>query len=92
MIPFDPNTLYSFVELRKLLHGVVELPTLLDRLGLRERVFRGALWGWEIIEAARKAEPFSASGNANMPTVMAIGTRKSNRSNPVRKLSSSDLE
>lgn len=60
MIEFRPDTLYSIVELRSLLHGTVELDTLLDRLGLRDRrVFRDALWGWEILEAARRAPAFS---------------------------------
>ena len=41
MVDFQPNTLYSLGELRKRLGGTVEMPTLLDHLGLRDsRILR----------------------------------------------------
>lgn len=73
MIAFDPNTLYSVDELRHALQGTVELPTFLDRLGLRDRrVFKGAVWDWEIIEAARKADPFSETGKAETAAAVVV--------------------
>ena len=97
MLKVDPNTLYSLDELREKLHGIVELPTLLDRLGVRDnRVFRDAIWGWEILDASRKAAPFSRSDTPYTRVLdRAKGgnsgrAQKTNRA-PVRKLSSSDL-
>lgn len=97
MVQFDPNTLYSIKELAEALHGVVELATLLERLGLREnRVFRDAVWGWEIIDAARRAKPFAEAGKPDAAQVASImaGPRSSRprRSNsPTRKLGAADL-
>ena len=60
MILFNPDTLYPLSEVEEMLEGVVTLGTFLDRLGLRERrVFKSGLWGWEVLEAARKALAFS---------------------------------
>lgn len=99
LIQFDPNTLYSLDELRERLAGIVELPTLLDRLGLRDRrVFKGAVWGWEVIEAARRAEPFSESGKVDEAAVVELmtshGGRKGKGKKPVSptgRLSARDL-
>ena len=60
MIVFKPDALYPLSEIEEMLEGTVTLDTFLDRLGLRERrVFKSALWGWEVLEAARKAPAFS---------------------------------
>ena len=101
MIRFDPNTLYSLAELKKRLRGVTELPTFLERLGLRHnRVFRDSLWGWEILDAARKAEAFSEVGKpcgigiirgarALSPSRSGVTDRDEG---PTRRLSARDLE
>ena len=60
MVLFNPDALYPLSEVEEMLEGVVTLDTFLDRLGLRERrVFKSALWGWEVLEASRKAPAFS---------------------------------
>jgi len=99
MIQFDPNTLYSLDELRERLTGIVELPTLLDRLGLRDRrIFKQAVWGWEVIEAARKAEPFTEAGKVDAAAVVDLMTRHGkgsgkgkNQASPAGRLSARDL-
>ncbi len=61
MLHLDPHTLYSLDELAALLPGKMTMATFMDRLGLRDRrVFRDALWGWEVLDAARRAGSFSA--------------------------------
>jgi hypothetical protein len=98
MMSFDPNCLYSLDELRERLAGIVELPTLLDRLGLRDRrIFKGAVWGWEIIEASRKAGPFNEVSKPDAAVVemsMRPGVRraKATSKHPVRRLTARDLE
>lgn len=60
--PFEikENAVYPFSWLRERLRGSVELETLIERLGLREqRIFRDGLFGFEILDAARRARPFS---------------------------------
>lgn len=66
----EPDALYPVDWLRERLHGIVELPTFLDRLGLRDkRVFRDAVFGWEVIEASRRAIPFNEAGKVDQATV-----------------------
>lgn len=97
MFTFDPNTLYSFPELRERLEGIVSLDTLLDRLGLRDRRnFRDALWGWEVLEASRQAEPFAASSAAEVfdigPSPSLKRSRKANsKPGQLRMPSSRDI-
>ncbi|NQU41823.1 hypothetical protein HQ520_00960 [bacterium] len=97
MIQFEPNALYTLKELEERLHGLVELPTFLERLGLRDnRVFKQALWGWEILEAGRKAESFSAKQQASVQAVTPVPARGgrgkgTDAQNPVRKLGAGDL-
>ena len=99
MIKLDPNTLYSLNGLREMLHGIVELDTVLDRLGLRDRrVFRDAIWGWEILEASRKAEPFSEQDQLR-PNIRDIAHSATNprgkssriKDSPLQKFSARDL-
>ena len=96
MFTIEPNTLYSLDEVAELLPGKMTLATLLDRLGLRDRrVFRDGLWGWEIIEAARKAKPFSEANSVASVVNMARGrggSRGRGTADPVRRLSARDLE
>ena len=91
----DPDTLYPLGWLRERLKGIVELPTLLDRLELRDRrIFKGAVWGWEILEAARKAPSFAEVGRPDASVVAmrpgARGTRSASKA-PVRRLTADDL-
>lgn len=61
MFKIDPDTIYSLDEIGKLLDGIVSLPTFMDRLALRDvRVFRDAVFGWEILRASQNAESFSS--------------------------------
>jgi hypothetical protein len=56
MTRIDPNTLYSLSELKEMLGDTVAVGTFLRRLGLkRGRIFRKAVWGFEILDAARDA-------------------------------------
>ena len=60
MFKVDPHTLYAMKEIEESLQGIISPVTFLNNLGLRNRrVFKEALWGWEIIEAAKQAQPFS---------------------------------
>lgn len=99
MAKFDADTLYSLSELRAMLCGVVELPTLIDRLGLRTgRIFRDAVWGWEILEAAKMAGSFTPhtetkcpnGGSKGTPGMPSSRSRKC-RNEPVRRLGAPDL-
>ncbi len=97
MFEIKPNSLYSLDELAELLPGKMTLATLLDRLGLRDRrVFRDAVFGHEILEAARQAKPFTT---ANSPPASVVsmtqrgrGGRGRGRAAPVRRLSARDLD
>jgi hypothetical protein len=98
---FDPDTLYSLDELRERLAGAIELPTLLERLGLREkRIFRDALFGWEILEASRRAGPYGEVIEAQTArTVRSLtspaprrGRKTQAGSQSVRRLGARDLE
>jgi len=78
MVRFDSNALYSRKDLEEMLRGVVALDTFLRRLGLSgKRVFRDAAWGWEILEAARKAPPFTEK--AETPDLCEVLSAKSGR-------------
>ena len=93
---FRPDALYSLDEVAAMLEGVVALGTFLDRLGLRERrVFKSALWGWEILDAARRAPPFSQkSPSAGTRTRSAAGSgggRRRGEQRPAGRLSADDL-
>ena len=94
MLRIDPNALYSLSELEEELRGIVELPTLLDRLGLRQkRIFRNGVFGFEILEAARRAEPFtSASQVAPCIDMTPKGGKNRSDAAPVRRLGARDLE
>lgn len=69
---------------------------MLERLELRDkRVFRDAVFGWEILEAARKAKAFSDTG-PEPAKIQAIfrGQERGKRQAagaPVRRLSAKDL-
>ena len=96
MIEFKANALYSLQDLEEMLDGVVALGTFLDRLDLRtKRVFKGAVWGSEILRAARKARPFSEGASGAVELVRVGGPqpgRKGSGKGPVRKLSRSDRD
>ena len=54
MVHFDANTLYTMDELEEMLEGVVSLHVFLVNLGLKkDRIFRDAVWGCEILDAAK---------------------------------------
>jgi hypothetical protein len=89
------NALYSLETLRERLRGIVELPTLLERLGLRDaRKFRDAVWGWEILDASRKAGTFNEAARP-AAAVVDVGRRPMvkgrGRNNPVRTLGARDV-
>lgn len=96
MVEFDPNTLYSLAELKERLREVVELPTFLRRLGLKDnRVFKDAVWGWEILKAARKAPVFSEQDKPSAEIVATVckpprGRKSRASSDPLRKLGIND--
>ena len=99
MFKIDPDTLYSLEDLREQLHGLVELPTLMERLGLREgRIFKGAVWGFEILKAARDAKPYNEVEQASAAVVeMARGARAARGRRPATRpptgrLSARDLD
>lgn len=74
MFQVDPNTLYAVSELEAQLSDIVHLRTFMDRLGLRStRLFRDAIWGWEILEAAKKiAQAISERDGAIVPDDIAV--------------------
>ena len=101
MFEIRKSTLYSLDELADLLPGRMTTATLLDRLGLRKsRTFRDMVWGWEILEASRRAKPFSELGDGAAaamqdatPGISRSAGRKGDRSSdPVRRLTASDLD
>lgn len=97
MFKIEENCLYAISELDGLLPGRMTVPTLLDRLNLRkQRVFKDAVWGFEIIEAARLAKPFSELGDGATAAVLDATPGNANRAGrekaPVRRLTTSDLE
>ena len=48
-------------ELEETLEGVVSLYVFLENLGLKKaRIFRDAVWGWEILEGARRVSASDA--------------------------------
>jgi len=60
MFKIDRDTVYSLDEARELLHGLVELDTLMERGGLKDgRKFRDALLGEELIEAWKRAKAYT---------------------------------
>ena len=70
MVRFNPECLYSLSELKEMLGGTVALETFLRRLGLtRGRIFRKAVWGFEILDSAREARsrPEAAISPVPMP-------------------------
>ena len=90
---FIPNALYSYDALRRMLEGIVELDTVLRRLNLRDRrVFRDAVWGWEILDAARLAGLFSEKVNAGIPISPANRHPRRSGARGVRRLGVADLE
>lgn len=90
----EPNALYSLAWLEERLAGIVELPTFLERLKLRnERRFRDALWGREILEALERTEPYTASQHQTSVVDMTRPKRSSpTRSDRIRRLGAKDLE
>ena len=97
-VTFDKSTFYPLDELREMLHGSVGLNTFLDRLGLRNsRVFKGGVWGFEVLEAARKTPPFSEVGDSGGAQVVGVGARPGrsvgkNGRGLDRKLTAGDVE
>ena len=90
MFEINPNAIYSLDELREKLDGIVSLPTLLKRLQLREsRVFKGAVFGWEIIEASHGAAKFCESADF-LPNKGCVSNRNG-KSSGLRKMRISDL-
>ncbi len=93
----DPNALYSLRELEKGLRGIVELPTFIDRLGLKgRRVFRDALLGAEILRAFEVAQPYSQLLDRAATPVRTSGPAGGARrvrggSPPLRKFKAEDL-
>ncbi len=97
MIEIRPNTLYTLNDLDELLRGHVELSTFLERLGLKkDRVFRDAVWGWEILEASRKAPSYASlsklEGAPAGPRPSAMVRPVPRKGGPVRRFSALDLE
>lgn len=98
MFKIDANSLYSLRELESALDELVSLPTFLDRLGLRDhRVFKDAIWGWEILVASRKAQSFSLRDHPAARFSPVIngprGSRIPRRTDePAGKLSIKDLQ
>ena len=70
MVRFNPECLYSLSELKEMLGDTVAVGTFLRRLGLkRGRIFKRAVWGFEILDAAREARsrPEAAISPVPMP-------------------------
>lgn len=97
----DPNALYGLEWLRERLRGIVELPTFMQRLGLRDkRIFRDAVTGREILDALAQARPFSDAGEKQGASVVegmhsARGKRTKaspQKHDPLRRLSAEDLK
>ena len=56
MVQFNPECLYSLSELKEMLGDTVATGTFLRRLGLtKDRLFRKAVFGFEILDGAREA-------------------------------------
>lgn len=84
MIKFEADALYRLGELEDMLKGYVELPTFLQRLDLKQnRVFRDAIWGWEILERARRAPSYTAL--ADQAPFNRRSLSSSTKSRPVKK-------
>lgn len=95
MFRIDRDTLYSLQELPELLVGTVTLPTLLDRLGLRDRrTFKGALLGAEILDAFAKAPTFTEANqvDAQVVNMTCAGRGRSANGGPLRPLGAADLK
>lgn len=61
MINFEVDAHYRLDERKEMLKGYVELPTFLQGPDLRRyRVFRDAVWGWEILGQARRAPAYTS--------------------------------
>ena len=92
---FHPHALYSLNQLKHMLHGIIELSTFLDRLGLRRhRLFRDAVWGWEILSAAQCAEDLLDDSPPQSLGGMSAYKPRANRTRnrePVRRLVPKDL-
>ena len=55
MIRFEPNALYSMDELSEMLGSVVSLDRFVKALGLGDRLFKRAVFGFEVLDAAMQA-------------------------------------
>ena len=76
----DPNALYPLAWLRERLSGVVELPTLLDRTGLRaKRKFRDAILGSELLAALERVRPYAEDAEGKGAAVIAATRRRTVR-------------
>ena len=59
MFQVDPNTLYAIEKLERSIEGIVGIDTFLKNLGLKaNRMFRGAVWGWEILDGSYRGVDF----------------------------------
>lgn len=97
MIKIEADALYRLQDLEEILRDHVEISTFLERLGLkRQRVFRDAIWGWEILEASRQARPYAElsqiHGHAHSSVSGQVGRRRSQVKGSTRRLSVRDLE
>lgn len=97
MFRIEADCLYSLKELESALDGLVSVATFIDRLGLRDhRIFRDAVFGWEILETAKKAESFSTKEHSvsgkTLSRLMSTRKRKTKPADsPAGKLSDNDL-
>lgn len=94
MITFDETTLYSLDELKDSLTGVMSIRTFLDALDLNgNRVHKSAVWGFEIIAAAKNASSFSERTPApDLSEVLSGNTRRTkSASKPVERLTATDV-
>ena len=73
----DPNALYPLAWLRERLTGVVELPTLLDRTGLRaKRKFRDVILGSELLAALDRVRPYAEDAEQKSAAVIDTTRRR----------------
>ena len=94
MITFEPNSLYSMDEIKAALDGLMGLRTFMDTLDLNgNRVHRSAVWGFEIIAAAKNAPSFSERTPA--PDLSEVLSKRRGRakpeSKPIVKLKANDV-
>lgn len=70
-VRFDPNTLYPLEAIERALQGVMGLETFMEGLRLngtgKGRMFRAAIWGWEVLEAIKRHQAAPAAEAVSLP-------------------------